>query len=163
MKVEEIMTRDVRTIGLDSNLDCAAELMWNNDCGSLPVVNENDEVVGMLTDRDICMHAWSQGRSLRELSVRGAMSSQVVACRPADPVSRAEELMQTHQIRRLPVVDAAAHPVGIFSLSDLSREAVLEHDAARREVGDDDVARTLAAVCEPRWGGDGEVDRLLPV
>jgi CBS domain-containing protein len=150
MKIEQLMTRSVRTIGLDSTLDTAAELMWRNDCGSLPVVNENEEVVAMLTDRDICMHAWSQGRPLRELSVRGAMSTNVVACRPADSVTSAESLMQAHQVRRLPVVDAQGHPIGVISLSDLSREAVHEHDLSPRELSDDDVVRTLAAVSQPR-------------
>lgn len=150
MKIEQLMTRSVRTIGLDSTLDTAAELMWRSDCGSLPVVNENEEVVAMLTDRDICMHAWSQGRPLRELSVRGAMSTSLVACRSADSVTSAESLMQAHQVRRLPVVDAQGHPIGVISLSDLSREAVLEHEMSQRDLTDDDVVRTLAAVSQPR-------------
>jgi CBS domain-containing protein len=104
----------------------------------------------MLTDRDICMHAWSQGRPLRELSVRGAMSPSLVACRPADSVASAESLMQAHQIRRLPVLDPSGHPVGFFSLSDLTREVLLEQDRAQRELSDDDVVRTFAAVTQPR-------------
>ncbi len=127
--------------------------MWSNDCGSLPVVNERGEVVAMLTDRDICMHAWSQGRALHELNVRGAMSSKLVVCRAADAISRAEALMQTHQVRRLPVVDAHGHPIGVFSLSDLSREALLTRDAARPDVAHDEVVRTLAAVSLPQANG----------
>ncbi len=150
MKIEQLMTRSVQTVGLDHSLDTAAEIMWRNDCGSLPVVNENDEVVAMLTDRDICMHAWSQGRPLRELSVRGAMSSSLVVCRPADSVSAAESLMQAHQIRRLPVVDRDGRAVGVFALADLTREALMEQSRSQRELTDDDVVRTLAAVTQPR-------------
>ena len=150
MNVQRIMTTGVRTIGIDAGLDAAAGQMWEMDCGCLPVVDAHDRIVGMLTDRDICMHAWTQGRPLRELVVRAAMSAGVVTCRPNDPVSRAERLMQKHQVRRLPVVDAGGHPIGIVSLGDLAREAMSEHESVERAVTDTDVAHTLATVCQPR-------------
>lgn len=145
MNVEKIMTQPVRTIGRDGRLDAAADLMWEADCGSLPVVDEEGRVVAMLTDRDILMHAWSKGRSLHELTVDGAMSDEVIVCHAADPVERAEKLMQSHQIRRLPVVDKQGHAIGILSLGDLSREALLEERT---------VVRTLAAVSMPRLNGN---------
>ena len=150
MKVQELMTQEVVAIGLERRLDEAVALMWEHDFGSLPVVDAEGRIVAMLTDRDACMHAWSQGRAMNELGVSGAMSRSVVACKPNDSVARAERLMQRHQIRRLPVVDGSMRPLGILSLSDLSREAMREHGLPQPEVGDPDVAHTLAAVCQPR-------------
>jgi len=154
MNVEKIMTQPVRTIGRDWRLDAAADLMWKADCGSLPVVDDEGRVVAMLTDRDILMHAWSKGRSLHELTVDGAMSDEVIVCHAADPVERAEKLMQSHQIRRLPVVDKQGHAIGILSLGDLSREALLEERTQEPQVTDSDVVRTLAAVSLPRLNGN---------
>lgn len=154
MNVERIMTQPVRTIGRDWRLDAAADLMWKADCGSLPVVDEEGRVVAMLTDRDILMHAWSKGRSLHELTVDGAMSHELIVCHPADPVERAERLMQSHQIRRLPVVDKQGHAIGIVSLGDLSREALLEERSIEPAVTELDVVRTLAAVSLPRLNGN---------
>ena len=94
----------------------------------------------MLTDRDICMAAYTQGRPLGEMQVSSAMSRQLFSCRPEDSLAKAEEIMRTNRIRRLPVIDADRHLVGILSLDDIAREATREYlsfpgrrTAARRE------------------------------
>jgi CBS domain-containing protein len=145
MEAREIMTKDVRTVRVDDSLDTAARIMWETDCGSLPVVDEQGVIVAMVTDRDICMHAWSQGRALGDLKVSGAMSRGVVTCAPTDSLKRVERVMQKNRIRRLPIADDAAHLVGILSLSDLFRETTAE--IAEREL-----VHTLAKVCEPNAG-----------
>lgn len=149
MNVEQIMTREPRCIGPDESLETAAKLMWENDCGSLPVVDADGRALAMVTDRDLCMHAWSQGRALRELSVRGAMSPKLVACAPGDPLARAEALMAEHQLRRLPVLDGQRRVLGLLSLNDLARETAQEHGRRHPEIADRDVANTLAAICRP--------------
>jgi CBS domain-containing protein len=124
--------------------------MWDGDFGCVPVVGDDGRVVGIITDRDICMAAYFSGRALGAIKVADAMAKTVYACDPDAPVHVAESLMQTHQIRRLPVVDGEERLVGVLSLNDIaagwSRECTTNtHDLAAHEV-----AETLAAVCAAR-------------
>ena len=100
------------------NLHEAARLMWEHDLGALPVLNDAGELVSMLTDRDVCMAAYTQGVPLIHGSVASAMSQKLVFCDIATPLSRIRELMAETRVRRLPVVDAAGKLVGIIGLSD---------------------------------------------
>jgi CBS domain-containing protein len=153
MQVEKIMIRDVRACSADETLNRAAQLMWENDCGCVPVIAADGDgrVIGMLTDRDICMAAYTQGRALFEIPVASAMAHKVIACRPGDDLRRAETLMHDNQIRRLPVLDERGHLLGIISINDIAREAEREH-AARRgapEVSDAEVGQTFEGICQP--------------
>jgi CBS domain-containing protein len=150
MKVESLMKRAVRSCRAEDTLQTAARLMWDNDCGCVPVVDDARHVIGMITDRDICMAALHQGRPLAELVVSSAMSWRVVSVRPGDGIDVAEERMRASQIRRLPVVDEAGRIVGLVSLADIAGEASRELLVGRKEVGADAVTTTLAAVCRPR-------------
>ena len=150
MKIDQLMSDKVYAVTPTDRLDKAASLMWENDVGAVPVVDEQQHPVAMLTDRDICMHAWTTGRPLGELNVRGAMSEGVVSCRCDDTVREAEHLMRTHQVRRLPVTDSRGQICGMLSLCDLSQEARLEKGERNRDVTDQEVALTLAAVSLPR-------------
>ncbi len=145
MKVEALMTKDVYTCRTIDTLDRATELMCEHDIGSLPVVDENGHVVGMITDRDICMATYRQDAPPRAISVELTMSAHPATCAAGDEVFVAEETMRRRQIHRLPVVDDAGHPVGILSLNDLARAAKQGAD-----VGASEVAGTLAAVCATR-------------
>lgn len=122
--------------------------MWDNDCGSVPVVDEAGSAIAMITDRDICMAAYTQGRALGEISVASAMSSGLVAVHETDELEVAEALMREHQVRRLPVIDAKRRPVGVVSLSDLARQSQTARGVAN---GADPklVTGTLAAICAP--------------
>lgn len=148
--VQELMTRDVKTCRPEDMLDVPARIMWDHDCGCIPVVDERGRVVGMITDRDICMATYTKGMALGALRVSNAMSSAVHACRPEDTVAVAERIMREHRVRRLPVVASDGQLVGILSINDLAREAVREHAPATREVSPEGLTETLAAVCEPR-------------
>jgi CBS domain-containing protein len=150
MNVGQLMTQNVRACHPDDTLNTAAQIMWDNDCGCVPVVDADRRVVGMLTDRDICMAAYTQGGSLRMLRVSSAMSEKVYSCKPEDTLAAAEELMREKMIRRLPVTDAQGHLVGIISLNDVAREAEGERARPRKDVTADEVGLTLAAICRPR-------------
>lgn len=148
MNVEELMTRRVVTCQANETLALAAQKMWDADCGVLPVVGGDGRLVGILTDRDICMSAWSQGRLLTEIPAEQAMSKEVFSVNPDQDVSLAELLMAEKQIRRIPVVDADGKPIGILSMNDLAREAARPGSKLK-----DGIARaihTLAAICQPR-------------
>jgi CBS domain-containing protein len=153
MTVGELMTRDVRTCRPEDSLAVPAKIMWDHDCGCVPVVDDAERVIGMLTDRDICMAAYTQNAPPGALRVSSAMSKQVHACRPEDTVLVAEKIMRTHRVRRLPAVAMDGRLVGIVSINDLAREAVREHAPQTREVSPEALTETLAAICEPRMSG----------
>lgn len=148
MDVGQLMSKDPATCRTTDSLAKAAQLMWDCDCGSVPVVDENGQLAGMITDRDICMAAFTQHRAPDDLGVADAMSKQVYSCRMDDALSTAEELMSVKQIRRVPVVDDDNRPIGMLSLNDLIRyaEASVEH----REGLEHEVAETLASISQPQ-------------
>ena len=151
MRVSEVMLTDVKTCFDYNTLNTAAEVMWENDCGCLPVIDRDRHVLGMITDRDACMAAYIQGLPLKEIPVTVAMSKHVYFVSPHDDVTAAERIMQEHQVRRLPVVDDHRRLMGFITLNDIAREGERERAMRKpRQVNDLEVAHTLAAVCEPR-------------
>jgi CBS domain-containing protein len=119
MTVEALMTRDVKTCRPDDTLNLAANIMWEQDCGCVPVVDEGRRVVGMLTDRDVCMAAYISGQPLSGLTISGAMSRGIRPCRREHAIAEAEEVMRANRVRRLPVVDEEGRLLGLLSLSDI--------------------------------------------
>ena len=150
MKISELMKSDVEICGPDDNLATAATRMWDGDLGCLPVLDAAGHVIGMITDRDICMAALTSGQRLREIPVSVAMSKQVLSCPPDATLIEAEEVMRSGQVRRLPVIDSDASLVGIVSLNDLARLAEHELGRKNRDVSAQEVTATLAAICGPR-------------
>jgi CBS domain-containing protein len=146
MKIEQLMTRAVRTCRQDDTLEQAAREMWEGDVGCLPVVDDEGRALGMITDRDICMAAYTQGVPLRESHVSSAMSRKLVCCSPQTSIAEVEALMQRSQIRRVPVVDLGAL-VGIVTLGDIARHAQSSPLHVSSTPG---VAKTLAAVTGER-------------
>lgn len=121
MKVSKLMTADPVACGPEDSDGHAASLMWKSDCGVLPVVYGSRRVVGMITDRDLCMAGLSRGRPLGALRVADAMSREVQSCRAGDTVRSARKRMTAHHVRRLPVVDKEGKLVGVLSFIDLVR------------------------------------------
>ena len=150
MKVQQIMSSPVKSCRASDMLDCAAAILWDHDCGCVPVIDESGKAVGMVTDRDICMAAYTQGKALRDIRVASAMSRQVWTCHPDDPIAAAEHVFQARQVRRLPVIDGGGRVVGILSLNDIARQAATERSKSRHEVTDAEVGAVLAAIGVPR-------------
>ena len=148
MRVRDLMTEPAVTCHVNDTLQTAAMLMWDHDCGAIPVVNDDGAATGVITDRDICMAAYTQGRPLDEMLVNTAMAHQVFAVTPDQNVEDAERVMAERQVRRLPVVDAWGAPVGMLSLDDLAIEAT-QPDTSMTN-GPNKVAHALAAICRPR-------------
>ena len=119
MKVSQIMTRDVRLLSPDQTIREAASLMADVDVGSLPV-QENDRLVGMITDRDIVIRAVAQGKSA-DTKVSEVMSKEMLYCFDTDEIDDVARNMGKAQVRRLPVVNGDKRLVGIVSLGDLAR------------------------------------------
>ena len=118
MIIQDVMTRDVcacGALGRHAQVE-RAQLMWECDCGCVPVFDRSGVVCGMVTDRDICMAAYTQGLPLDQIAVRTAMSPRLHACRPEATVEEAQTLMRRNKVRRAPIVDSD-HLVGDRLLS----------------------------------------------
>jgi CBS domain-containing protein len=152
MTVADVMTKDVGTCAPDQLLNEAARVMWERDCGVVPIVLGGDsrQVVGVITDRDICMAVYTKGRSLSEISIGEVMSTKVASCTGADDVSAAEATMQRSQVHRLPVVDDSEQLVGIISLADIARASTRRSRGAKSDVSPLEVGETLAAIRRSR-------------
>jgi CBS domain-containing protein len=150
MKIEQLMTRDVKTSQPQESLNRAAQLMWECDVGCIPVVDESNRVVGMITDRDIAMATYLQGLPPGAITLESVTSKKVYTCKPEEDVSVAAQRMQRHRVRRLPVIDAKGRLVGLISLNDIAIEAERKKDARKPEVALVDVALTLAELCQHR-------------
>jgi CBS-domain-containing membrane protein len=154
MEVAEVMSREVQCCAPGDSLAHAATLMWDHDCGCLPVCIRREgkaRTVGLITDRDICMCALFEHAPLAELLVTQAMTKHVLGCQPGDSLEQAERAMQGGRVRRLPVLSSEGDLLGMISLADLAREA--EREGSNRIFGRDsaasDVGHTLAAICAP--------------
>jgi CBS domain-containing protein len=129
MKISEVMTQNVETVGPDQTAREAASFMLRAEAGSIPVC-EGERVIGMITDRDIAIRGVAEGRGPDTL-VRDLMTDHVICAREDDLVEDVARRMSDEQIRRLPVLDADERLVGIVSIGDLARETVGEeaHEA----------------------------------
>ncbi len=158
MKVQDVMTRNVATCSSQDSLNRAAQLMWECDFGCVPVVDESGSVRGMITDRDICMAAYTQGLPLHQIEVRSVMSPELFCCRPEDSLETAQSLMQRHRVRRVPVTDGD-RLVGMLSLSDLlvrSPQQPRKGDGFRPEA----IVQTLGIISAPNGDVASERDRV---
>lgn len=148
MQVHELMTHAPAVCTTSDHLTRAAQIMWERDCGVVPVLDEAGRLAGILTDRDACMAAYTQGRPLHEISVADAMSKVVTTIGPDAGIRDALDLMRRKEVRRLPVVDAQGRLVGILSMADFAR--AVQRDAGRSAPSRDAVAETLAGVSRSR-------------
>jgi CBS domain-containing protein len=143
MNVEGVMTKDVAICRATDSLHRAGQIMWEGRCGCVPVLDDDRRVVGMLSDRDVSMAAYTQGRRLDELPATIAMSRFVQGCSPASSIEEAEDLMMAHAVHRLVVVDADGRLCGLISLDDIAK-----HAAAWDGKGDIDLERVALTLGE---------------
>lgn len=150
MKVEQIMSRPAVTCLVSDTANRAAQLMWDEDIGCVMVLDAEGKLAGVITDRDLCMAAYTRGAPLWQITVGDVMTKSVAVVRQDDRLGMAEALMRSKRVRRLPVVDAKEKLVGLLSLNDVARAA--QHQRGRRvpDVAGEEVVSTLGAICEPR-------------
>lgn len=128
MKVRDAMTRDVRLIRPDQSIREAAHLMAELDIGCLPV-EENDRLVGMITDRDIAVRAVSEGLG-PDTTIRKVMTKDVRYCYDDQSIDEITRNMAEQRVRRLPVVNRNKRLVGILALGDLATGSERSQDEA---------------------------------
>lgn len=146
MRVEEAMNLPVCTCTPETDLATVTSRMRDNDCGMLPVVDGDGRVVGVITDRDVCLTLGGATKSAARISVGGVMTRKVFSCRKGDPIEKALETIASKQVRRLPVLDDSGRLCGILSMNDV----VLRADAEGTSVSFDAVVRVFKELCGHR-------------
>lgn len=121
MKADDVMVREVATVGPDASLADAARVMRDVDCGFVPVVAGESRLAGVITDRDICMAALDRKMRLDALLVSDFMTTRIRCAQPWDDLTSVAETMWRHGVRRVPIIDETSALVGVVSLDDLIR------------------------------------------
>ena len=134
MKVEDIMSAAPLTCEVSTNLAEVAHLMWEGDCGIIPITGDGNKVIGLVTDRDICMAAATRNRAPSQMCAGDVRQGDVVSCHVGDRVQTALRLMKEHRIRRLPVVTTDGTLRGVISMNDIILEAAPGSDVTGEHV-----------------------------
>lgn len=151
MNVQALMNRNVKCAGTDASVADVILIMEKNDCGTVPIVNAQNKVVGMITDRDICLALGPRPLPAAGIPVTEVMSGSVYACGPDEEVPAALQTMRNKKVRRLPVIDDKGRLVGILSMDDvvLHAEARKAEKAEKKsELGYGQTVETLKAIYE---------------
>jgi CBS domain-containing protein len=146
MQTGELMSRNVITVYPEDRVGYAARLMRDYDFGSLPVVDQEGRLVGMITDRDISMRLVANEADTRTTVVADCMTDGAFACHAKDSVRECMRQMSRHRIRRLPIINDWGQVVGIVSQGDLARHAGNYPGRGERRA----LADVVCAVSEPR-------------
>jgi CBS domain-containing protein len=151
MTVRDWMTPQVETCSPNEDLACASMIMWRRDCGIVPVIDpETSTLVGVVTDRDICMAVATRHRTPDELTVRDVMTTALYTCKPEDEITTALGVMRRRQVRRLPVVGEDRHLVGVISLADVIRHTAKPGVRNQPAITAQELIDTLREIEKPR-------------
>ena len=121
MRISDIMTPNLACCGADSLAPEAAQLMCDNDCGAIPVVDAQNRPIGIVTDRDIACRAVAHGWNAAELPASAVMSAPLVALHPDETFDDAIQVMKENHVHHLPVIEDDGRLLGIVAQSDLGR------------------------------------------
>lgn len=146
MKVQEVMSTPAITCGAGANVGQAVQLMWEQNCGLLPVVDEAGRLAGVVTDRDICIAMGTRNRLPGDVTVGEIATQKVYTCRPGDDIHEALGTIATMHVRRLPVVDANGVPQGLLSMDDILLHGDLNKWEGYCELSSEEILRSLKAL-----------------
>jgi CBS domain-containing protein len=147
--IKDLMTPSPQYCEKNESLKDVARKMAQSNIGSLPVVDENKKVIGMITDRDIALALGRRQGAVAEVQVHEAMTPQVHSLRADEDATAALKMMRTQKVGRLPVVDAENHLKGIISLNGIVRKVQDSSDKAEINYsGKENVHRTLESIAE---------------
>lgn len=125
MKVNEMMHKGVEWVAPETPIAMLAKKMVQHDIGAIPV-GEKDQLIGMVTDRDIIVRAVANGKDISKLTARDVMTKGMIYCQDTEEVNDAVRIMESKKIRRLPVLNENKKMVGMLSLGDVSHAASRE-------------------------------------
>ena len=159
MNVRALMKSNVKSAGADASVAEVVAIMEANDCGAVPVVDRENRVVGMITDRDICLALGPRRLPAAGIAVTDVMSRKVYACGPGEDILEALETMKNKKVRRLPVIDGEGRLVGILSMDDIvlhAESGKAEEVEEKAELGYGRTVDTLKGIYE-RPGAEKEL------
>ena len=119
MKVKDVMSTPPVVCRATASVAEAAAEMWRHDCGALPVVDDNEVAIGMITDRDIAIAVGTRTQPAGEIPVSSVISGHLTYVHPDDGLESVVESMERDRVRRVPVLDESSHVVGLVSINDL--------------------------------------------
>ncbi len=151
MKVGDLMNKTSKFCTPATNLAEVAELLWSLDCGALPVVDGPGQVVGMITDRDICIGLGTRDRLASEMTVAEVINGPVYSCRVQDDIQTALKTLRTQKVRRLPVLNKEGKLEGMLCLNDLILHAEKRSGQKIPALSYEDVIETLKVISEHRF------------
>ena len=122
-RAADVMSTNVVRVHPEDSLQHAARMMAGYDCGALPVVDRNNRLIGMITDRDITVRGVAEMRDAGRMPVGAAMTDEAFSCHVYDSLRECMGAMAEHQVRRIPIVDDHKRVVGIVSQADIARHA----------------------------------------
>ena len=140
MKVKDCMCNDVCYVTPDTKIFEVAKLMNQNHIGSIPVIDEDDGICGIITDRDIILRSISCDKDVKNTPVSDVMTTNVCTCKEDDDIKKAQQKMSTNQIRRIPVCGADNKLKGILTLGNLVQKT--------EQLGKENVCKTVENICE---------------
>ena len=143
MKVRDVMTAAAVCCKPETNIGSAVELLWSHDCGMLPVVDNDRKLLGILTDRDICIAMGTRNRLPGDLTVAEVAIPNVFTCGPDDEIHEAVGTMAQNHVRRLPVVDSQGIVQGILSMDDVITHGDLNKWQGCCELSAEEIVRSL--------------------
>lgn len=150
MKVQDAMMGTPIFCSPETNLGSAIELLWGRNCGILPIVDAKQKVIGVVTDRDLCVALGTRNRLPGQITVGDVATGEVHSCRRQDDIHEALQTMAKKRVRRLPVVNEEGVLEGILSMDNV----VLHTESAGRgrkpELSDEDVVRALREIYGPQ-------------
>ena len=150
MKVNDVMMRTPASCSPDTNLAAAVEILWNRNCGILPVVDSDTRVFSVITDRDICIALGTRNRLPGEIMVSDVVNRRAICCSAEEGVKAALARMAEAKVRRLPVVDADGKLVGILSMDDAVDRTDLKPGVKGNELTSEDVVSILKKLYAPQ-------------
>jgi CBS domain-containing protein len=146
MQIKQVMTTDIATCKPDTNLAVVAKLMWDRDCGFVPVIDAAGKLAGVITDRDICIASATRRKLPEQIAATEAMRGQPIhTSRPDDTTEKVLTAMKQFQVRRLPVIAADGTLKGIISMNDIVLASQQKEGPAPAEI-----VSALAAICAHR-------------
>ena len=145
MKARDLMSQPPYTCAPNADLATVAQLMWDHDCGFVPVVDASGIVAGAVTDRDICIATATRRLLPEHIVASQVMTTPIRACLSDDSVSDVLAMMKDFRIRRVPVIDANGRLQGVISLNDIVLAAT-----GKRGPRASEVVSTMAAICAHR-------------
>jgi CBS domain-containing protein len=155
MRAKDIMTRDPECCRRDQTARDAARVMRDRDCGCVPIIDEAGSVVGIVTDRDLAVRAIASGKDFTT-KLNDLMTPMPSTCGPDDDLRDVEQTMAELQVRRIPIVDASGHCLGIISQGDIARAAATDGTVTEQEI-----ALVLEQISQPSGRGRSRVERVI--